>query len=117
MMFVSAGVALIASPAFAQSSVTIYGVAEAQVAQWRNVVAAPVSASNVFGATMEGGKTSGLLPQGINASRLGFRGTEDLGGGMRAFFVLETLNNMATGTQGAARLFHRQSNVGISGSF
>nr|WP_315226178.1 porin [uncultured Albidiferax sp.] len=116
-MAVSIGVAFLAAPVLAQSSVTIYGVAEAQVGVWRNVVAAPVSASNVFGAALEPGRTTGFVPTGINAARLGFRGTEDLGGGMRASFALETLNNMATGSLGGARFFQRQSNLSLAGPF
>lgn len=111
------GVAMVAMPACAQSDFTIWGVGEAQIGSWRNVVAAPVSASNVFGAGLEGASTTGFVPSGINASRLGFRGTEDLGGGMRASFALEMLINLATGATGGNRMFHRQSNVGLAGPF
>lgn len=108
--------ALLAAPGFAQSSVTLFGVAEAQVGTWNNLVAAPVSRTNPFGATVESGRTRGLIPYGINASRIGFRGTEDLGEGLKANFILENQLAMDTGTT-PARFFHRQANVGLSGSF
>lgn len=111
-----AGVTLLAVPAWAQSSLTLFGVAEAQVGHSRNVAAAPVSASNPFGATLESQGSTGFIPYGINASRIGFRGTEDLGGGMKASFVLENQLGLDTGTT-PARFFHRQANVGLSGEW
>jgi predicted porin len=66
--------ALAASAAFAQSSVTVYGIAD-------------VGATRVSGVK---GSTIKLLSSGImDGSRLGFRGNEDLGGGYRAIFTLE----------------------------
>jgi predicted porin len=49
--------------------------------------------------------------------RFGFRGTEDLGGGRKAFFRLETGFNSDTGTQAnPTKLFNRYATVGISDS-
>jgi predicted porin len=59
-----------------------------------------------------------------NASRWGMRGSEDLGGGMKAFFQLESgfnidtgvaTNNFGQGTSGS--LFNRESFAGVSGGF
>jgi predicted porin len=100
----------------AQSSVTLFGVAEAQVGTWQNLVAAPVSSSNLFGAALESSKSTGMPSYGINASRIGFRGVEDLGGNVKAGFVLENQMALDNGTT-PARFFHRQSNVWISGGF
>lgn len=60
------------------------------------------------------GATSQLSSGGLSSSRLGFRGTEDLGGGLKANFVLEKGINLASGAAGA---FDRQSWVGLSGGF
>jgi len=59
--------------AFAQSSVTIYGLVDVGVQGLSN--------GNGKQAKVESGQESG--------SRLGFKGTEDLGGGLKANFVLE----------------------------
>jgi predicted porin len=67
-----------AGAASAQSSVTLFGIVDATIAHGRGAI------SN---------KTQ-LTDSGYNSSRLGFRGTEDLGGGMSASFWLEAgLNN------------------------
>jgi len=42
--------------------------------------------------------TTGLFNGGIQASRWGFRGTEDLGGGIQAFFTMESGFNLPSGT-------------------
>ena len=96
---VFAALTVLASAAAAQSSVTIYGVADMYV-----------------GHTSAGGKGSvtSLDPGGLAASRIGFRGVEDLGGGLKALFTLE--NGILSDTGGAAdatRAFNRQSWVGI----
>ena len=51
-----------------------------------------------------------------NASRIGFKGTEDLGGGLKAGFVLEHGFSPDTGTP-AAQFWGRQSEVNLSGGF
>jgi predicted porin len=71
--------ALAATTAFAQSTVTMYGVADigfmSHKTQSRD--------GSVFT------KTSGVADGNWAGSRLGFRGTEDLGGGLKASFTLE----------------------------
>jgi predicted porin len=64
---------LASSAAFAQSNVTIYGIVD---------VAYTHSSSG-------SSKTSGIDSGGWSSSRIGFRGTEDLGDGMKALFTLE----------------------------
>ena len=95
--------------AMAQSSVTLYGVADAGV-------------TYLNGADNWSGVTSG----NNLTSRLGFRGTEDLGGGLKANFVLEGGFNLdngdgASGYAGAKAgegfQFKRRSTVGLAGSF
>jgi predicted porin len=54
---------------------------------------------------------------GATPSRLGFRGTEDLGGGLSAIFTLESGIMVDTGGMSQSRLFGRQAFVGLSGDF
>jgi predicted porin len=99
----------LANSAYAQSSVQVYGIADVGIA-YTNTVATPASGATATGS--RSGVDSGLL----QASRFGFRGTEDLGNGLNAQFGLEggiALDN-GTSTQGGA-LFGRRSIVGLNG--
>jgi predicted porin len=91
--------AAFAGAASAQTNVTIYGVADAGITRFDN------------GAT-----TTTRLDSGIQSgSRIGFRGTEDLGGGLSAIFTLENGFNIDTGALGQGGLmFGRQAFVGLS---
>jgi predicted porin len=97
-------VTALAQPAPAGSSVTIYGLADLGVEHLTNVGAGGSSLTRMPGLT-------GSLP-----SRLGFRGSEDLGGGLKAVFTLEMGLALDTGTlnQGG-RGFGRQAFVGLAG--
>lgn len=98
------GLALFAGGASAQSSVTIYGVIDAAAEHVNNVGA--------------GGDGLTRMPSltGSAPSRLGFRGTEDLGGGLGALFTLEMGIAPDSGTMNqGGRAFGRQSFVGLSG--
>jgi predicted porin len=107
-----------AGAASAQSSVTLFGVVDATLA---------IGSGSVADRTR-------LTNSGYNSSRLGFRGTEDLGGGMSASFWLEAgMNNddgtgaatnvnnqaapaaLAAGTQGLT--FNRRSTVSLAGGW
>jgi len=59
--------------AMAQSSVTLFGIVDAAYGR----------------VSGNGTSVTGISNSGINSSRLGFRGEEDLGGGMKAGFWLE----------------------------
>jgi predicted porin len=84
--------------AFAQSSVAVYGVVD-------------VGLSRETGGTASFTKMTGGVASG---SRLGFKGTEDLGGGAFAQFVLEAGINADTGASGqGGLLFGRQAFVGL----
>lgn len=84
----------------AQSNVTIYGVADA-------ALAAENSGSQKVTKLSNGNRSS---------SRLGFRGTEDLGGGLNALFNLESSIKIDTG-EGSVPLFNRRAIVGLEGGF
>lgn len=92
-----------AGSAHAQSNVAVYGLLDAGVEYVTNANAAGDSQVR---------QTSG----GTNTSRIGFRGTEDLGGGLKALFQLEGGILLDTGASDGA-LFGRQANVGLEGGF
>lgn len=96
-----------AAPAFGQSSVQVYGLIDAAVEHITNT--APGGASLTRMPNLSGGQ----FP-----SRIGFRGTEDLGGGQKAVFTLENGFAPDSGSlnQGG-RLFGRQTWVGLSGDW
>lgn len=87
----------------AQSNVQVYGLIDAGVEQLTN--ATPSNASQV--RVISGGK---------NTSRFGFRGSEDLGGGLKAVFNLEGGVLLDTG-MGDGALFKRQAYVGLDGRY
>jgi len=82
-----------AAPAMAQSSVTIYGIADAGVMYVNN----------------GGGDSRTKLVSGIaDGSRIGFKGIEDMGGGYKAIFNLEARVELDTGKQSAGNLSSNQ---------
>jgi len=89
-----------AGAAAAQSSVTLFGVID---------VAARYTKAN-------GQNVKQLTNDGSSSSRFGVRGVEDLGGGLKAGFQIETGFNPATGAA-AGTFWGRQSEVNLSGSF
>lgn len=90
------------TPAIAQSNITLYGIIDTGVARIDDA----------------GGSGSTLLRSGnLLTSRFGFRGTEDLGDGLKAIFNLEAGLNSDTGAT-STPFFGRQSWVGLrSASF
>src|SRR4051812_17571762 len=101
-VLVLAALSTSAGAAFSQSSVTVYGVVDTAIARTNN--------GSTVTTSLDSGKQSG--------SRLGFLGSEDLGGGLKAVFTVENGFSADTGAQAdAARLFNRQSWVGLASSF
>ncbi|MBI5781291.1 MAG: porin [Rhodocyclales bacterium] len=104
---------LASAPLWAQSSsIQFYGAADAFVkyGQWM------------------GDDVSGVDDGGLNGSRVGFRGEEALGSGLKAVFVLEQGFNIDNGQSccmsgadaeynGGSQTFTRQAYVGLKGSF
>jgi predicted porin len=80
----------------AQSSVTVYGKLETSYQKLSSA-----------GATLGG----------IHGSRVGFRGTEDLGGGLKANFQMEHRFTPDDGAQGGGVMWNGLSTVGVSGGF
>ena len=89
-----------AGAAHAQSSVTLYGLIDTGLTYTSN-----------SGGSSNFQQASGIL----NGNRWGLRGSEDLGSGLKAVFVLENGFNLSTGKLGQnSREFGRQAFVGLS---
>ena len=88
--------------ASAQSSVEVYGVLDA------SLVREDTGAAD--------GRRTGIMSGNQSSTRLGFRGVEDLGNGLKAVFNLEAGTAIDTGA-GDTALFGRRAVVGLTGSF
>ena len=98
-----AALSAFAGAAHAQSSVTLYGVVDAGFAYVNNV---------------GGNKLYETSAGNLSGDRWGLRGTEDLGGGLKALFVLENGFNAFTGKLGqGGDEFGRQAYVGLSSQY
>lgn len=90
----------IALHAGAQSNITVYGIVDAGIVAERGGAAGSV-----------GKVTSGVG----SVSRLGIRGTEDLGGGLQALFMLESGMKIDSGASDVANaIANRQALVGLN---
>ncbi len=101
---VALAAALAAGIAGAQSSVTLYGIADAAVRFESN-------------GDNRGHHQAQVVSGGMAGSRLGFRGTEDLGGGMKALFNLEMGLSLDDGNLRQGTGFGRASWFGLEGSW
>lgn len=99
-----------AGGAMAQSSVTLYGNVDVSVDHVSKSQGA-AAASAKYSATR-------VSPSATSQTSFGFKGVEDLGGGMKASFVLEGQLNHDTGALSQdGRIFGRQSYVGLTTNF
>ncbi|MGE5648854.1 porin [Noviherbaspirillum sp. UKPF54] len=96
--------AAFAGAASAQTNITVYGVADAAISYKDNGKATD-------------SKTWAVDSGQLSGSRLGFKGSEDLGGGLSAIFTLENGFTIDDGQQAQGRLFGRQAFVGLQGGF
>ncbi len=108
-MIALAAFGALAGAAHAQSSVTLYGLADVFLSGASTKTTTPLGTTSV--------STTGLSSGGLSGSRWGLRGAEDLGGGLKATFQLEAGFNADNGTAGAPVGFNRTSKVGLSGGF
>jgi len=102
-----------ASAAQAQSSVTVYGILDLGYIGQNQRVANNTAAAG--GGTVAKSTTSQFGQSAESTSRLGFKGTEDMGGGLSAFFTIETAitpnnQNAISSSTGTA---NRQTFVGL----
>lgn len=91
--------ALMVQSAYAQSSVTVYGIVDAGV-QFINA--------------QEKGTTTKMTSGNHSGSRLGFKGTEQLSNDLSAIFVIENGFDVSSGNEEQGRLFGRQAYLGLS---
>ncbi|TKC86228.1 porin [Trinickia terrae] len=109
-LIVAAVSASFAVAAHAQSSVTLYGVLDAGITYQSNVNAGTAASPN--------GKSLWRMGSGIDQSRWGLRGSEDLGGGLKAIFNLESGFNIGNGDlANNGGMFNRQAFVGLSSGY
>jgi predicted porin len=87
-----AALSAFATAAQAQSSVSVYGIMDMSYGE--NKVTGEALVAN----TAKNTKTTGLADDAVNSSRIGFRGTEDIGGGVKAGFVIEANLDMVRGS-------------------
>jgi predicted porin len=94
-----AALGVFAGSAHAQSSVTLYGI---------------IDAGFLYSNNSAGQKLYSMNSGNLQGSRWGLRGTEDLGGGLKAIFVLENGFNVFNGRLGqGGGEFGRQAYVGL----
>lgn len=91
--------------AFAQSNVTVYGIVD---------VSYDITDNGDPTAGASGIRTSKISS---NSSRLGFKGSEDLGGGLKAVFQIESAINSDSGAAAGTTLAGRNTFVGLAGGF
>jgi predicted porin len=108
--------ALASMSAFAQSSVTLYGRVDAGLYTNKTITAGGGTANptRISQTGIDNGSNVGLT-----GSRWGLRGTEDLGGGLKAGFKLENRFNIDNGafTQAGPLLFGGEAFLSLSGGF
>jgi predicted porin len=97
--------------AHAQSSVTLYGITDAQILYTSRTLNPATGASE--------GHQFSLESAGENATRFGLRGTENLGDGLAAIFDLESGIDITNGglADSNGEFFGRQAWVGVTGGF
>ncbi|MFL9944173.1 porin [Paraburkholderia graminis] len=95
----------------AQSTVILYGILDGSI----------LYTSKTLNSTThsDAGHQISMSSSGLNSSVFGFRGTEDLGQGLRAIFDLESGYNISNGVLASSNgnFFGRQAWVGIAGNF
>ncbi len=120
-LFAIAAVGAFAGAAQAQSSVTVYGLLDVGYNGGTQTAAGPAGVTNASTIASQGNittktTTSGLGGNGESTSRIGFRGTEDLGGGTRAFFTAEfalATDISSVGIMASGNTSNRQTFLGL----
>jgi predicted porin len=107
-----AALGAMAGAAQAQSTVTIYGLLDANVGSYKT------NQLNAAGTAVSGLSQSKIDSGGLNGSRWGIRFSEDIGGGTAVIGNLESGINLDDGSSAqGGLLFGRRANVGISSGF
>lgn len=101
---------LAATSAQAQSSVSLYGILDVSFGSFETAYNGAVDSPRL--TQVESGK--------MTTSFIGFKGVEDLGGGLKALFTLESFLRLDSGSSGRSSadvFWARQASVGLSGDF
>jgi predicted porin len=105
-----AALGAMAGAAQAQSTVTIYGLLDANIGSYKT--------NQINGAAISGISQAKIDSGGLNGSRWGIRFSEDIGGGMAVIGNLESGINLDAGSSAqGGLLFGRRANVGIASGF
>lgn len=112
-----AGAALLALAAAAQAQVKVYGMLDMSVGSFRDF-----SYDSDLDVLSKGESTTAVQSGAMQTSFIGFAGSEDLGGGLKAEFVLESFIGADTGSNitnlaSSAGFWSRGSYVALSGAF
>ena len=95
------------APAWAQSTVTIYGAVDAAVGKNVQVIDSQIQSGKI------GLQSSSMV--NLQDSYLGFKGVEDLGGGTQLGFQLEQKIDASNGTADPEGAFARSANLWLGG--
>jgi len=115
-LFALAALGAFASAAQAQSTVTLFGNLDSSVAYLTSTVPVNAATSNASSVITNAGTGMSFIDGSFATSSWGMRGTEDLGGGMKANFYLESDINTASGQSDHRGLWRRGANVSLSDS-
>lgn len=101
----------VVTDAYAQSNVTLYGIVDTGILY--------TSKTLNLATGQNAGHQFSMITGGMSSSLFGLKGTEDLGGGVKALFDLESGIDMTNGglNDSNGNLFGRQAWVGVSGGF
>lgn len=120
-LLAAALIAGFAGVAQAETSVTLYGILDGGIG-YQQVKGTPSYLADRAGIATAKTSRTGMINGIQSGSRWGLKGSEDLGSGLRAVFVLESGFDLGTGfsTQsatsgGEGRLFGRQATLGLAG--
>ncbi|MCL1860587.1 MAG: porin [Proteobacteria bacterium] len=107
---------LLSAPAFAQSNVTLYGTIDYGFVSLGSSTRYHQTGYQGQVPVSEKYKTRNAIDSGVSkANRIGFRGTEDLGNGLKAVFVLE--EGLNGDNDAMLKGNNRQSYAGLAGAF
>lgn len=108
-----AALGAMAGAAQAQSTVTLYGLLDANFGSYKTNVAVGTGAT----ASVQSLKQTKIDGGGLNGNRWGLRVSEDIGGGMAVIGNIESGFNIDTGASAQGALFGRKAVVGLTGGF
>src|SRR5437867_4897070 len=105
------------SASYAQSTVTLYGLLDANFGSFQTNSVSGVTAATPTGTSVQNLRQTKIDNAALNGSRWGIRISEDLGGGISAIANLESGFNLDTGASAqGGLLFGRRANVGLASS-